>query len=51
MTPQELDQLIAALTDEERQQLLERLLDEAGADPASVVNRRFVKSLLGGDDS
>lgn len=50
MTPQELERLIASLSDEELQQLRDQLRDEADTDPASAVNRKYVKSLFGGGD-
>lgn len=48
MTPQELDRLIDSLTEEELQQLRDRLPDEVDTDPVSAANRKYVKSLFGG---
>jgi hypothetical protein len=57
MNRQELEQLIASLTDDELQQIRDyrpdeedTSPDERGTDPLRAENRRFVKSLLGGDD-
>jgi hypothetical protein len=58
MNRQELDQLIASLTDDELQQIRDhRRPDETDtnpdgldADPARAATRQFVKSLLGGGD-
>jgi hypothetical protein len=58
MNRQELERLIASLTDEELQQIRDYRPDEAdtdsdeqGVDPKRAENRQFVNSLLsGGDD-
>jgi hypothetical protein len=57
MNRQELERLIASLTDDELQQIRDYRSDEAdtipdeqSADPLRAETRRFVKSLLGGDD-
>lgn len=57
MNPQELDRLIASLTDDELQQIRDYRPSKAELDPATQnadplrgANRQFVKSLLGGGD-
>ncbi|MGV0603933.1 hypothetical protein [Mycolicibacterium sp. XJ1904] len=57
MNRQELERLIASLTDEELQQIRDYRPDEpdtnpdaAADDPTRAATRRFVKSLLGGGD-
>jgi hypothetical protein len=57
MNKQEIAQLVASLTDDELQQIRDYRPDEAdtnpneqGTDPLRAETRRFVKSLLGGDD-
>lgn len=57
MNRQELERLIASLTEDELQQLRDYRLDDAepsfderDANPAHVETRRFVKELLGGSD-
>lgn len=56
MNQQELERLIASLTDDELQQIRDYQPDEANngsdtdADPARTATLQFVKSLIGGDD-
>jgi hypothetical protein len=57
MNRQELERLIASLTEDELQQIRDYRPDEADtspderdADPADAETRRFVKELLGGGD-